>query len=117
MVRGGFEEVFVGALGAETGRKRSALWTLSCTWFSGLALSRTSSGPCPDRRWQKTEVLLCRSLTPLLVVYTLVSVLRVRGSECLVLIRLGSSASLGTAKVSVLSATLDEFFLAFHLKS
>lgn len=109
--------MFVGALGAETGRKRSALCTLSCIWFSGLALSRVSNGLCPDRRWQKTEVLLYRSLTPVLVVYTLVSVLRVRGSECLVLIQFGSCASLGTAKVSDLSATLEEFFLAFHLKS
>lgn len=109
--------MFAGALGAETDRKRSALWTLSCTWLSGLALSRASSGICPDRRWQKTEVLLYRSLTPVSVVYTLVSVLRVRGSEYSVLIRLGSSASLETAKVSDLPATLEEFFLAFHLKS
>lgn len=72
--------MFAGALGAETGRKRSALWTLSCTWLSGLALSRASSGTCPDRRWQKTEVLLYRSLIPVLVVYTLVSALRARGS-------------------------------------
>lgn len=54
--------MFAGALGAETDRKRSALWTLSCTWLSGLALSRASSGTCPDRRWQKTEVLPYRSL-------------------------------------------------------
>lgn len=108
--------MFAGALGAETGRNRSALWILSCTRLSGLALSRASSSTCPDRRWQKTEVLLYGSLTPVLVVYTLVSVLRARGSECLVLIRLGSTASLGTAKVSDLSAILRGVFLGFSLE-